>query len=371
MIRVGWEQVFAWRLRRQFVAPRSVDGAAAVTRRLCGVQAQVASTAELAVGVRRQNPERDAVGRALAAGELIKTWAMRGTLHVMTPDLAAACLGLVGAARTWEKPVWQRNFGVSPAQVATLADRVGHLLDTAVLTRAELVAELVTEPELAPLAEHLSSGWGTLLKPLAWQGVLCHGPMRGSAITFTTPARAVPDWPGLPEPDRAAALVIPAYLSAYGPATPETFDAWLTRGAHRKATVRRWFADLGDELVEVEVEGRRGHLYRADVDELLDTAPVTSVHLLGGFDQYVLGPGTGDTALLPAAHRRSVSRTAGWIAPLVVVGGRIAGTWELLDGAVVVDMFDGAPLPRAGLDEAVARLSAALGQPGLGLRTAA
>ncbi|MBF6465868.1 winged helix DNA-binding domain-containing protein [Nocardia beijingensis] len=367
-MRATWDQVFAWRLQRQHVGSRTDEGAEAIAERLCGVQAQVTSAAELAVALRSTKPESGALVRALDDGSLIKTWAMRGTLHALTPDLAAAALTLIGSARTWEKPSWQKTFGASPAEVAALTEAVAEVLAAAVLTREELVEALVSAPEFHRLGEELRSGWGALLKPLAWQGALCHGPARGNKVTFTSPAHLIRDWPGLPEPDAAARAAILAYLSAYGPATPEAFDAWLSRNSLRKTTVRRWFAELGDLLTEVDVEGRRAFLPTARVDELAAAAPSGTVHLLGAFDQYVLAPGTGDTALLPAAHRAKVSRTAGWISPIVVVGGRIAGVWEFAEDAVEIAMFDGAPLPRRGLDEALAHVALAAGRENLTVR---
>ncbi|WP_280236931.1 DNA glycosylase AlkZ-like family protein [Nocardia cyriacigeorgica] len=367
-MRVSWEQVFAWRLRRQFVAPRASVDVVDIAHRLCGLQAQVASSAELAAALRTTSPADGAVARALADGALIKTWAMRGTLHAMTPETAAACLTLLAATRVWEKPSWQRTFGATPDQVAALADKVGQLLESEVLTRAELVDRIVADPAFASHDAELRSGWGALLKPLAWQGVLCHGPAQGTKVSFTSPA-ALPGWRPVTDVDEAARTAITAYLGAHGPATPEAFDAWLTRGAHRKTRVRGWFAELGEELTDVDVEGRRAYLRTEHVEELAAAEPTDAVQLLGAFDQYVLGPGTGDQELLPAPHRAAVSRTAGWIAPLVLVGGRIAGTWELTDDdAVAVAMFDGAAVPAAGLAEAVAHLAEAAGRAGLTVR---
>ncbi|WP_233225148.1 winged helix DNA-binding domain-containing protein [Nocardia sp. MDA0666] len=339
-VEVTWGQVFAWRLRRGFVEGRDGGSAVAVTRRLAGVQAQVTSAAETAVAVRRGGAPGELV-RALDAGELMKTWAMRGTLHAMTPDTAAAALALIASARTWEKPAWQRNFGADPGEVKALTDAVAELLDGgAVLSRAELVDELLRDRRFATMGEQLRSGWGALLKPLAWQGVLCHGPARGSSVTFTAPARAVTGWTGLPPADVAAAHLIRAYLGVYGPGTPEAFNAWLLRGVLRKTTVRQWFSELGAEITEVDVEGRRTWIRTEDADELAATDPTDTVRLLGPFDHYVLGPGTTDPVLLPPAHRTKVSRTAGWISPLVLVGGRIAGTWETVDDTLTVSMFD-------------------------------
>lgn len=368
-MRFGRDQVSAWRLERQFVSRVARGGAAEVAGRLAGVQAQVTSAAELAVALRSAAPEPGAVARALEQGALIKTWAMRGTLHAMPPSGAAAVLPLMAATRIWEKPSWQRTFGATPAEVAALTEAVGGILADAVLTREELVEALLADRAFHRMGEELRSGWGALLKPLAWQGALCHGPPRGTKVTFTAPARAVPGWTGLADVDEAAKTTIAAYLGAYGPATPEVFDAWLTRGSLRKALVRGWFADLGDALTPVDIDGRTGYALTEHLDALAATTPDHSAHLLGPFDQYVLGPTTADTDLLPKQHRSAVSRTAGWIAPLVIVSGRIVGTWELDGAEVAIAMFDDAPLPRR-LDPALARVAAAAGLEKVSARAA-
>jgi hypothetical protein len=50
------------------------------------------------------------------------------------------------------------------------------------------------------------------------------------------------------------------------------------------------------------------------------------VILVGGFDPFVVGAGLRDQ-LIPPAHLKRVSRTAGWISPVVLVDGRVAGVW--------------------------------------------
>lgn len=368
---VSWDQVFAWRLRRQFVTPCGEVGVTAIVERLCGVQAQVTAAADLAVALRRRTPEPGALLPELASGTLMKTWAMRGTLHALAPEMAAAALSLIGSARTWEKPAWQRTFGASPAEVAALADAVRQVLDGVVLSRDELVDALVADPAFHRLGEELRSGWGALLKPLAWQGALCHGPAQGNRVTFTSPAHLIRGWHGLPDPDAAAPVAITSYLGAYGPATPETFDAWLSRNSLKKTTVRRWFSELGEALTEVDIAGRRAYLLTEHADELAAIQPPrTSVQLLGAFDQYVLGPGTGDPALLPTAHRARVSRVAGWISPILVVDGRIAGTWEISGDDLTVTTFDGSLPPIRDLKAAAEQVAEAMGHNGFAVHVA-
>jgi hypothetical protein len=353
-VKVDWDQVRAWRLRRQYVDPCADVSAAEVVTRLCGLQAQVASAAVLAVGLRQTSPNPDEITQGIADGSLVKSWVMRGTLHLCDSSEVAGYLSLLAATRIWARPVWQRTFGASVDEVARLTEKVATILEGRVLTRDELVSEIVADKRFTNMEQELRSGWGALLKPLAWQGALCYGPNRGRLVTFTSPASLVPDWQGSPEPDEAAPAVIASYLSAYGPSTPEAFDAWLTRGSHRKTTVRRWFHDLGDRLAEVDIEGHRAFLPVEHVDDLAASEPSGAVRLLGAFDQYVLGPGTKDTQILASQHRAKVSRTAGWISPIVVAGGRIVGVWEISGTGLVVSMFEGekAPPMRILRDEA-------------------
>jgi hypothetical protein len=369
---VTWPQVHAWRLRRQLLDPLGTATAAEVVRRLCGVQAQVAASAEHAIAVRQAEPQPGEVTRALADRELVKTWAMRGTLHLLPPEVAGAYLALLGAARTWERASWQRSFGVTVADMAALMQAVDDALTGRVLTRDELVAEVVERTGNPGLEEQLRSGWGAVLKPLAWQGYLCHGPSQGNRVSFARPADWLPTWGGVPEPGKAAQVAIPSFLRAYGPATAAGFDAWLARGASRKAALRGWFASLEDQLVTVYVEGGVGadadgelaYLLAEDLDELSATPPTTTVRLLPGFDQYVLGPGTGEPQLVAPHRRAEVSKTAGWISPVVVAGGRVAGVWEAAGAALQVTLFkeEAEQVPVPALEAEAARVAGFLGR---------
>src|SRR2546421_8178409 len=97
-------------MERQLLAPIGSPTVPAVVRRLCGVQTQVASFAELAIRVRRGSSHRGEVTKALADGRLIKTWAMRGTLHLLTHEEGGEVLSLLAAGRVWGRPSWQTYF---------------------------------------------------------------------------------------------------------------------------------------------------------------------------------------------------------------------------------------------------------------------
>ena len=122
-------------MRRQLLDPPGRLPVARVVGRLCGVQAQVASSAELAVRVRRETSRPGEVGHALAEGRLVKTWAMRGALHLLSPQNGADFLSIMAADRSWES--WRRYFGTTTQQMDVLWRTICEVLQREPLTRVD------------------------------------------------------------------------------------------------------------------------------------------------------------------------------------------------------------------------------------------
>lgn len=357
-VKLTWPQVLAWRMERSFLDPVGSASVTEIARRLCGVQSQVATSAELAIRLRRAASRPDDVSRALADGRLIKTWAMRGTLHLLPAADAPTFLSLTSADELWE--AWQRYLRMTDAEMAALREAMLGALEGEPLTKAELGAAVVAKLGPGPASEALTSSWGGLLTPLAWAGDLCCGPTRGTRVTFTTPGRASRHWPGKVDVDEARPRAMVAYVRTYGPATVDSVSRWLASSAS-KQKVRTWFGSLVGQMTEVEVDGEPAHVMTDDLDALVRTRPTTAVRLLPGFDQYVLGPGTKEGHVVSPARRSAVSRQSGWISPVVVAGGRVSGTWELKRSEVRIAWFGeaGRP-PKRALQAEVTRLSSVL-----------
>ncbi|MCI4344656.1 MAG: winged helix DNA-binding domain-containing protein, partial [Thermoplasmata archaeon] len=133
--------------------------------------------------------------------------------------------------------------------------------------------------------------------------------------------RSFRDW----APERAEEELFRRYLRAFGPATVADFVAW-TRMRHSDA--RGIWARVEAELAEVAVEGSPAWIVRRDLPELQRAAiNEVSVRLLPYFDSFVLGH-MERGHLLEAKHHRRVYRDQGWIAPVLLVDGRVAGVWS-------------------------------------------
>ena len=242
-----------------------------VVARLAGVHAQVMSSAELALWARVEGLEPDAVASALwEERSLVKTWAMRGTLHL----LPTAELGLwITALRTrierhFLNRARQKYFGFTREDALRLITAIGEALDGRELTRAELAATVGDD--------RLLESWGSMLKPAAAAGELVFARGEGPKVRFTRP-----DWTP-EEPAAALAEATRRYLGAGGPATREDLARWW--GA-TPAEGGRLLKALGDEVAPVTVEGAPMWLLREHVAEAAAAEPLRSVRLLPGFDQ--------------------------------------------------------------------------------------
>jgi Winged helix DNA-binding domain len=323
-----WSQVLAWRMRRQHLAVRAPrDAMLDVVADVSGLHAQLMSSAELTLWARVDDLEPESVERALWQDRtLVKTWALRGTLHL----LPAAELPLWVAAQAMLKPrhhtgSWQRYYGLTREQADAMLAAIPAALDGRQLTREELAREVGRITGIAGVEDKLRSGFGEMLKPAAFRGDLCFAPSDGRSVRFARPA----DWLGTSfeiDTDEAALTVARRYLSAYGPADREAFARWF--GSPSPAQSGRWLQRLGDEIVTVEVEGAEGMMLATDAEAAAGAEPSGAVRLLPAFDQHVVAAPRDRDAVLPAQHRARVYRKQGWLSPVLLVDGRMAGVWD-------------------------------------------
>jgi hypothetical protein len=324
--RLDWSQVMAWRAARHRLDDR-VPAAASldVVAGIAGLHAQVMSSAELTVWARVEGLEPDAVRRALwEERSLVKTWAMRGTLHLLPAAEFPMWQAALSTRRPWEAGVWQRAFA-SRAELERLNDAVAAALDGRLLTREELATEVGRRTGSAELGDKLRESWGAMLKPAAALGRLCFAPNQGQQVRFTRPDTWLGGWTDH-DPDQAMAEVTRRFLHASGPVTREDFARWW--GIPSPAKGARLLERLGDEVTRVEVEGTAAYVLAADLPGLASAKATRTVRLLPAFDQYVVTATRQAERLMPGPFKPRVYRPQGWLSPVLLVGGRMDGTWR-------------------------------------------
>jgi hypothetical protein len=373
-VSTDWSRILAFRLARQGLIERTgKDGLVDVVGRLIGLHAQVMSSAELQAGVRIDNLRATDIRDALWSNRtLVKTWAFRQTLHLMTPDDLAEFVVAARSLERWHTPAWLRYFNMTEEGVAEVTDAIGTVLSDRPMTRVEVVDAVVKRVRRPNLREDMLTGWGTFLGPAAQRGQLIFGPSEGRNVAFVQPSA----WLGRPietagadlaAADEALGRLIGRYLAAFPGSSREMIARWW--GGGRMAGVNRALKALRVPLVDVDIEGTRGLVRAEDLDALAGASQEHPLRLLPGFDPFTNElPRRVDTVLGDAHHDR-VHRTAGWVTPIVVIDGRIAGTWEIAagksgPGSIVVQRFHpwrgGA---RRELEAEVDRIAAFLDRP--------
>ncbi|MEA2518109.1 MAG: hypothetical protein QOF49_189 [Chloroflexota bacterium] len=343
-----------------------------VVERIVGLHAQVMSSAELQAAARIDGLRPADVREALwERRSLVKVWAFRQTLHLLT---AADLAEFVVAARSlerWHTPAWLRYFGLTEGEVDGITSAVGAALSDRPMNRVEVVDAATARVRKAGLREHMLTGWGTFLAPAAQRGQLAFGPSDGRNVAFVNPSawlgRTTGPSDDPADADRALGRLVTRYLAAFPGSSREMIARWW--GGGRIGPINRALTVVEAPLAEIDVEGTRGLVLESDLATLAAVSPDHPARLLPGFDPFTNElPRRVESVLRSVDHDR-VHRTAGWVTPIVVVDGRVAGTWEIEKGTrgagtVVVQPFGrwrgGA---RKELDAEIDRIAAFLDRP--------
>ena len=209
----------AGRLWAQRLTPDQAAAAPVeIVSHLIGVQAQIPSAAALAIRVRTVGVRAADVQRAAApSGPLVRTWLMRGTLHLA----AAADLDwLLGILAPNVLRTCQRRYAELGLNSATL-DRaldVGQRLEQGPATHAELFVDLAAHG-IDPACQRGIH----LVRHAALHGLLVCGPDQGREQTWV---RSEPSSPSVVARDDALAMLARRYRLAYGPAQTQDLAAW-------------------------------------------------------------------------------------------------------------------------------------------------
>jgi len=280
--------------------------------------------ARLALWARVSRLRSEDVDRALWTDRtLVRTWAMRGTLHLLrSEDLPVYVAGLSRAlVRHTDRYLGRR--GLTPEEARVFTDAVLEGLEQGPLSRRDL-ADRIVASHGGRARSWIEHAWGGIVGRACLAGEVCFGPNAGPTITFVRRDRWLRSWREVTE-DEGRTQVLGAYLRAYGPATDLDLAAWSGLSAKDFDDARD---RLGQDLVAVDLDGNRAWLLREDrsaVSSEERSRPV--VRLLPNFDAYLLGH-RQKSHLVDEAHYKRVYRKAGWISAVLLVDGRVAGVWS-------------------------------------------
>jgi hypothetical protein len=362
------------RLATRHALADAATGPDDVARYLVAVHSSDPTSVFLAMWARIPGFTVDHLERALYDDRsLVRHWAMRRTLWVVSRDLLPALVssstnsigrserrrtikiiedgGVAADGDAWLKEVLPKTMGAIQA-------------NGEVFTRSltALVPELSYKVVFTNKAGKVMGTTGMASRALVQLGMesrVVRSRPAGSWVSGQYSWAAIEDWLGEPlaqlDVGEASAEVARAYLRSFGPVT-ETDLRWWTGWAAAQA--RRALAAVG--AVEVDLEGDGiAYLNRDDVGEVGDPGPW--VALLPSLDSTTMGWKDRDWYL--GEHAPLLFDRNGNAGPTVWANGRVVGGWaQRKDGEVVYELLEDVGTDaRDAIEGRIAELRAWLG----------
>ncbi|WP_104090435.1 winged helix DNA-binding domain-containing protein [Cryobacterium sp. N19] len=310
------------RLGAQGLAGQPLADAIAVTERMLAVQAQDYPAGQWALGVRSPGTTRSQLQASVSAGEIVRSWPMRGTLHFVPARELGWMQGLTTPRRLKKTRTINERLGLD----ATVLERAREAAIAALTGQKQLSrAEFMTMLQAAGLSTEGQRGYHTIAH-LALTGTLCWGRQIGTQQGLVLLDEWVPN-PRRLERDEALGEFVYRYFLGHGPATLVDFAWWSQLTV---ADAKTGLAVARERLTEVQVDGVAHFLSdeTADAGVPAGLRQHTPVLALPGFDEYLLGYRDRTHVVSAENLLRVVPGLNGIFLPLVVTNGQIVGTWR-------------------------------------------
>ena len=363
----SWDDLARLARARQFpdVPGRDVDAVADALDRIGPIQAQTARAPFLGLAARMPGVTLETISAAYDAHLIVRGSNIRGTVHASTPQDNAL---LEVATRLGQRALWNRTLRLEATTLEEVWAGIEDFARDDWRSPAELSSHLMAwlsrhDPNAGAALDneagrYFAFGHGGLVRrPLkgGWQGQGAPGYRTASAVIGDRTAV-------LGDPDGSMDALVRRHLRSHGPSSRNDLAWWTGVGLR---FVDAALARLGDELTEDTGPDGRSYLDLAGAPLPRDLG---GIRLLAEFDALFCGydPPSRSRFVTPEHHRRLWTHGNGMIPALLLVDGRITGSWRIPgSGArrpLEVSWFGGTRRPRKSeLDGPVSALESAFG----------
>lgn len=312
-----------------------------VVRDLCGVQAQFLQSAMHAVRIRS--------GAACDPEGLVKSWTIRGTLHVFALEDLPVFLHRGRAQSPRDCDTLGADARVDAARKRFFADLILQRIEAGENTREALREACRSAGMTDAEAESIFNAWGGTIR------ALCDAGLIGYAVREQKTFIRLPHFEPM-EANEARLEMARRYFAHFGPATVR--DAAYFFGA-TQSQVKTWLDRL--PVRAVPCGGRTYYALEGGASEPDAAHDIPPCLLLAGFDQLMLGYQKRESLFFRPEHLRGIFNLTGIVAPTVLLNGRAVGKWKRSGRRLTVTPFEAVrAADRRRIEEEALRLFPAL-----------
>jgi len=259
------------------------------------------------------------VDAAFDRGEIVRSWTMRGTIHVIPAEDLAWVLSLTGGRQARQLASVHRREGIDDDELARAESAARAALSGGNrLTRAELFSAW----DAAGISPAAQRGYH-LLVSLSLRGIVCQGPVvpREGAPTREQYIVLAEEWVPAPvTPADPLAELFVRFIASHGPAGARDFAWWtgLPLGESRRAAEA-----AGDRLTLAGAEPEPQYV----VDPQPQGSPASDVFALPPFEEYYLSYADRTVPCAPEFLAAVGPSMNGIVRPLIISRGVVVGVW--------------------------------------------
>jgi Winged helix DNA-binding domain len=306
------------RLAQQHISQQRFSTPVEVLAWLGAIQGQDYSGAKWSLGLRLPGSTDAEIEQDIAQQRILRTWAMRGTLHLIAAADVRWLVSLLAPRLIAQNAFRYRQLELDEATLVR---------STAVLVQALEGGKQLNRRDLyAVLEQHGISTEGQrgihMLQRASLEGWLVHGTMQGVHPRFMLSAEVLPATPTLTREESLAELAT-RYFRSRGPATLPDFASWsgLAMGE-----VRAGIEAIKSSLLVEQIEQQT--YYAAPAPPLPPLAAAAIAYAPPGFDEYLLGYADRSAVLDPQYATLVCPGKNGIFFPTIVMNGRVVGVWK-------------------------------------------
>ncbi len=303
------------RLTNQLLSASRERTPSDIIKHLGAVQAQDYSGGEWSIGLRQPGSKLAHVEKEILEGKIVRTWALRGTLHFLAGADARWILELIapgliaGLARRYkELGLDQAMFRKTNSILASALKGNKHL------TRGELKA-IIEKNRISCEGQRMTF----MLHRASLDRVICFGITRGKQQTHALFDEWVPEKRAMDREEALAELAL-RYFTSHGPATIQDY---------------MWWSGLSAADARAGLEMVKSRLTKLGIGSKDLWGPVTKpfpeptsrvVYLLTPFDDFLLGYKDRSASIDNTVSARL--RTGGMPEATIILDGKVTGAWN-------------------------------------------
>lgn len=287
-----------------------------VCRDVCGIQAQFYHHALHSLTLRSCDKLPEDMKE-----EFVKTWTLRGTLHVITKEDRA--LFLSAMHRNYENRGHYFAQFFTPQEEAKLCSLILEEAKQGSVNRKAFANVMEEHGYPKDKINIACSGWGGLFSILSVEGKLVFEDITSRNFRACEKVAWI-------DGDKAREEIILRYFKAYGPSSIKDASYFLHWSQKEIMKVVE-----AHQLACYECEGLKVY----DANGIDDVKRIPTVVFLGGFDPLMLGYEKHQNPFLPQRYMRSIFNMQGIVFAAILYKGEVCGKWKKDKKTMQIELF--------------------------------